>query len=86
MPLRKPSAWVVIRDAESGEAVEVMDDNDSCHPYAGGDYNGHCGGCDMCMIMQMQHYGYKVENITPLHAAVVGAILRERERHARHNP
>lgn len=26
---------------------------DQCKPYAGGDYNGHCGGCDECMLMQV---------------------------------
>jgi hypothetical protein len=40
----------------AGELHDIMDLSESCNPYAGGDYNGHCGGCTACLLMQHRHY------------------------------
>jgi hypothetical protein len=46
------------------KVVNVLDREDHCNPYAGGDYQGHCGGCDRCMIMQYKHWGHTLKDVT----------------------
>jgi 7-cyano-7-deazaguanine synthase in queuosine biosynthesis len=41
-----------------GELLGEQIDDGSCSPYAGGDYNGHCGGCYTCLMMQVAHSGF----------------------------
>jgi len=43
---------------EDGECLGEEVDDYSCNPWAGGDYNGHCGGCYHCLMMQVNHYGF----------------------------
>lgn len=45
-----------------------------CKPYAGGDYHGHCGGCDLCLSMQRAHYneGARAEGRTRLERVALG--------------
>jgi len=57
---------------DGGTWIDVLDPSVSCHPYAGGDYNGHCGGCDTCMIMQAEHAGMNLRSITEAEAAAGG--------------
>lgn len=33
-----------------------LDTWDACRPYTSEDYNGHCGGCDECLLMQATHH------------------------------
>lgn len=66
--------WVVVF-GKGGEFVDVLDDNESCHPYAGGDYQGHCGGCDMCMLMQYNHWGCTLKPLEPEGYETVGDAL-----------
>ena len=56
----EPDFWFVADDE-----VGVYDAADNCQPSAGGDYNGHCGGCDMCMLMQFEHWGSRVVSLEP---------------------
>lgn len=64
MPTDNPK-WYAVFDPVSGQHVDTLDDNDTCSPYAGGDYNGHCGGCGMCLLMQASHYGYRIYKVNP---------------------
>jgi len=72
--------WIAAFDPKTNELVQLLDDNDSCHPYAGGDYNGHCGGCGTCMLMQAAHYGLTLKNVEPVGYETVGDALGRMEK------
>ena len=55
---------VALVDKESGYLIEILDKNDSCVPYAGGDYQGHCGGCGACLLMQIDADGIELQPIS----------------------
>jgi hypothetical protein len=47
--------------ADDGEVIHVLDpDNSSCKAACIGEY---CGGCDMCLMMQAQFYGYELRDV-----------------------
>lgn len=57
----RPKRYTVFND--EGTVVAVLDPGkDDCTPYAGGDYNGHCGGCDTCLLMQAEHVEMRIES------------------------
>ena len=58
------TGWVAVLDPETLDIVQILDDNEGCEPYAGGDYAGHCGGCDSCLLMQATHNGMKVRGMS----------------------
>ena len=62
--------WVVVLD--DGEAVEILDMKDSCLPY---EPNDRCGGCGECLIMQADHYGYKIDYVRPRESETLGDAL-----------
>lgn len=59
--MKKEPNWYIVLDPETKECVEVLDYNVSCNPYLGGDYSGHCGGCDTCLLMQAEYWGFDVK-------------------------
>lgn len=52
---REPK-WVEVLD-DNGEVIETLDEN--CATGCGG-WNGYCGGCDLCLLMQASYYGCKM--------------------------
>ena len=77
----KKHDWVAVLDPETGDCVEMIDGNDCCEPYAGGDYQGHCGGCGNCMLMQAEHGKFKLkpvgENLASFYWDVFAKDLHE---------
>jgi hypothetical protein len=78
----KSHDWVVIENPKTGTIVQVLDQNDSCQPYVGFDYAGHCGGCGKCMTMQAEHAGFvllpsREENMTDFYLRVFAKDMRE---------
>lgn len=47
---------VDVFDPDTGEHIDTHDENDSC----GGPWNGYCGGCGYCMLLQASYYGYEL--------------------------
>lgn len=45
--------WVIFVVHGTGAVMQILPLDDSCVPYHGGSYEGHCGGCTRCLSIQV---------------------------------
>ena len=49
-----------IRDSDQ-KVVAILDDSKSCNAMS---YNDCCGGCDSCVLLQSEFYGYDIKEVS----------------------
>jgi hypothetical protein len=77
----------VVWDTDTGDAVQVLDEAERCVEYSGSEYYGLCGGCDRCLLMQAEHYGFEVQRVELAGSKTVDeAVDHMRRRRALEGP